>query len=200
MSLQHTLELERLDESQIVAEHDLRKYHEQETQNVATALKYMEAYCSGASPSCPDNLQKVITEDDRKKLARQRMLQGKLPQKHESAINVLRARQEKDAKLKLQKQQRELLQVAADYEQDIRTEDLRFAKDMARLDSLIESRRKRVSARWDIEYGIWRRKWETQHKTTLQGWLPQEEWPQAYDFQESIEHSSSLALYTQVGV
>ena len=48
---QHALDLERLDETQIIAEHDLRKAQAQETQNVATALKYMEAYCSGNKPT-----------------------------------------------------------------------------------------------------------------------------------------------------
>ncbi|KAF2110232.1 hypothetical protein BDV96DRAFT_651373 [Lophiotrema nucula] len=195
---QHALELERLDETQIVAEHDLRKSHDQETQNVATALKYMEAYCSGASPTCPDTPQKAVTDDDRKKLARQRMLQEKLPQKHDSAINVLRARQEKDAKLKVQKQQRELQQLAADYERDTKAEELRFAKDMVRLDSIIETRRKRLATRWDLKFEVWGRDWETQHKTTLHGRLPQEEWPQAHDHRGSIEPSSSLALYIQV--
>lgn len=192
--MQHGLALERLDEFQIVAEHDLRKAHAQEIQNVATALKYMEAYCSGANP---DPAHKV-TEEDRKKLERQRMMQTKLPAKHESAINVLRAKQERDTKIKLQKQQTELQQLDAEYEKEKRAEELQYVKDSSRLDALIQSRRRRAIHRWDLKFEIWRRDWENQHGTTLNGRLPHEDWPETTDMEAPITCSSSLALYTQV--
>ncbi|KAF2795512.1 hypothetical protein K505DRAFT_273099 [Melanomma pulvis-pyrius CBS 109.77] len=196
---QHALELERLDESQIVAEHDLRKSHAQETQNVATALKYMEAYCSGASLTNSD-IAHTITEDDRKKLARQHVIQEKLPGKHESAINVLRARQEKDGKTKVQKQQAELQQLGTDYESGKREEELRFMKDTSRLDALIEARRGRLIHRWDLKFEMWRRDWESQHSTSLNGRLPHGEWPESTHVEGPLDTSSSLALYSQIMV
>jgi hypothetical protein len=182
-----------LDESQIVAEHDLRKAHAQETQNVAIALKHMEAYCAGANPG----IAHVVTEDDRRKLARQHLTQQKLPAKHESAINVLRARQEKDTKNKLQKQHSELQSLDADYGREKRAEELRYLKDTARLDALAEARRKREIYRWDLKFEIWRRDWESQHTTTLTGRLPHEAWPESPE-NVPLDSSSSLALYLQV--
>lgn len=194
--MQHTLELERLDETQIIAEHDLRKSHAQETQNVATALKYMGAYCSGLNPANPD-VSHTVTEEDRKKLASQHMIQAKLPAKHESTINVLRARQEKDLKLKLQKQQAELQQLDTDYERQKQSEELQFLKDSSRLDALMEARRKRVMNRWDLKFEMWRKDWETQRKTALHGRLPHEAWPETPDQEGALDPSSSLALYLQ---
>ncbi|KAF2467192.1 uncharacterized protein BDR25DRAFT_69500 [Lindgomyces ingoldianus] len=194
---QHVLDLERLDEFQIVAEHDLRKSHDQETQNVATALKYMEAYCSGSNPTNPDTAH-IVTEEDRKKLARQYLIQQKLPGKHESAINVLRAKQEKNTKLKLQKQQTELQQLDADHEREKGAEELHHVKNLTRLESLIESRRRKIMSRWDLRFEIWRRDWNSQHGTTLSGNLPHEEWPNLADIEDPVDESSSLALYLLV--
>ncbi|KAF2738489.1 hypothetical protein EJ04DRAFT_459524 [Polyplosphaeria fusca] len=200
MTKRHVLELEKLDESQIVAEHEMRRAHAQEGQNVATALKYMEAYCSGSCPIDPD-ITHVVTEEDRKKLARQHLTQDKLlPQKHESAINVLRARQEKDLKLKMQKQQAELQQHNARLEEMKEEENIRLMNDSSRLESVVEARRRRIKNRWDLKFEIWRRDWETQHKTVLYGQLPREYWPVSPSHEGSIDPSSSLALYTKVVV
>jgi hypothetical protein len=195
-SIQHVLELERLDEFQLIAEHDMRKAHAQEVQNVATALKYMEAYCSGASPTNPD-VAHSVTEDDRAKLARQHLTQRKLPAKHESAINVLRAKQEQNMKVKLQKQHAELQQLDADYERDMRNEELQYLKDTSRLDALIEARRKRVGHRWDLKLEMWRRDWQNEHDTPLNGTLPQKTWPEP-PHSASFDSSSVLALYLQI--
>ena len=94
--LQHNEDLERLEERQLLAEHDLLKAQSQETQNVATALKYIEAYCLGTRND--EERAHTVSEEDFKKLDRQRMIQQDLPRKHASAINVLRARQELDTK------------------------------------------------------------------------------------------------------
>ncbi|KAF2270957.1 hypothetical protein CC78DRAFT_484591 [Lojkania enalia] len=196
---QHALELERLDESQIMAEHDLRKAQAQEAQNVATALKYMEAYCSGTHSSRGEGKSHTVTDEDRKKLARQHLVQQNLPHKHESAINVLRAKQEKDAEIKRQKQAAEIQQLEADVERDVRAEEAQFAKDEKRLEAVIEARRKRVGNRWDLKMEMWKKEWENRHKSTLHGPLPQEEWPESTQKEGPVDPSSSLALlYIQV--
>ncbi|KAF2022340.1 hypothetical protein BU24DRAFT_43452 [Aaosphaeria arxii CBS 175.79] len=194
---QHAVELERLDEFQIAAEHDLRKAHAQEAQNVATALKYMTAFCSGNNPANPDVAHKV-TDEDRKKLARQYATQEKLPAKHESAINVLRARQEKDAKTKLLKQQAELHQLDTDFEREKRTFDLQYLKDLNRLDSMIEARRRRLMHRWALSFEIWRREWENQDGNTLVGQLPKADWPDRRETDNVLEQTSPLAIYLQL--
>ncbi|KAF2681300.1 hypothetical protein K458DRAFT_392090 [Lentithecium fluviatile CBS 122367] len=194
---QHAVELDRLDERQINAEHELRKTHGTETQNVATALKYMDAYCSGAKPTDPEFAHDV-TDEDRQKLARQRELQQKLPGKHVSAINVLRARQERDTQAKLQKQEAELRALDTQYEKDKRAEELQFMKDSSRLDKVIQGRRRRMIHRWDLKFEIWRKDWESQHGTTLNARLPHEDWPEASDLDSPITQSSSLAVYTKI--
>ncbi|KAF2192572.1 hypothetical protein K469DRAFT_717123 [Zopfia rhizophila CBS 207.26] len=194
---QHALELERLDETQILAEHDLRKSQGQETQNAATALKYMEAYCSGSNPVSPETVH-TVTEEDRKKLARQHVLQVKLPAKHESAINVLRAKQEKDTKMKLQKQSTDLLQLDAEFEKEKCGEEMLLARQLNRLETTIESRRKRLMNRWELQFDMWRRDWENQHGTTLNRRLPHEEWPKVEEAEEEVDPSSALALYFQM--
>lgn len=195
---QHALDLERLDESQLVAEHDLRKTHAQEAQNLVTALKYMEAYCSGANPTNPE-LAHTVTDEDRKKLERQHVIQQKLPAKQESAINVLRAKQERDAKAKLQKHRMELQQLDTDYGEEKQAEEQQYVKDSSRLDAVIQARRTRVIHRWDLRFEIWRRDWENQHGSTLQGRLPHEDWPEATDMEAPITSSSFLALYNDIG-
>ncbi|KAH7127132.1 hypothetical protein B0J11DRAFT_295742 [Dendryphion nanum] len=195
MSKEHAAELECLDESQILAELDMRKVHDIEAKNAATALKHMEAYCSGSNPGNPDVVH-AVTEDDRGKLARQRRLLEKLPAKQDSAINVLRARQEKDTNLRRLKQQAELQQLDADYERDKRAAEELHLKESSRLDKIIESRRQRLTHRWDLKFEIWRRDWESQHGNPLPGRFPHEQWPVPADPNTPVDSSSTLALYT----
>jgi hypothetical protein len=179
-----------------MAEHDLRKAHAQEAQNVATALKYMEAYCSGTNPTNPD-LAHTVTEEDRKKLARQHLTQRKLPAKHESAINVLRARQEIDLKTKLQKQEDELQLLQSAYEQEKQRSEAQHARDVARLEALAEFRRKRVKHQWNLRFETWKRGWEKEHGAPLIGRFPDQAWEHE-PAEARIDPSSSLSLYLQI--
>jgi hypothetical protein len=182
---------------QILAEHDLRKAHEVETQNVATALKHMEAYCLGSSQTHPDHAH-TVTEEDFKKLDRQRMLQQNLPRKHENAINVLRARQERETKGKLQKQETELKLLAAAHEKERVTEEADLVKEAEKLEAVIEARRRRLLQRWDLKFEMWRRDWEEQHGSKVSINLEHENWPlQTTKTITPIPESSSLATYVQ---
>ncbi|KAJ4357344.1 uncharacterized protein N0V89_001919 [Didymosphaeria variabile] len=193
---QHVQQLERLDEFQLTMEHDLRNAHAVETQNVATALKYIEAYCSGPNPA-HEGIAYTVTEEDRGKLERQRTTQEKLPAKHESAINVLRAKQERDIKLRLQKQQSEMEQLEADYEKNKSAQELQYSKDSSQLDMTIRTRRHKLARQWDLKFEIWRREWEKENECKLYGTLPHELWPESTDTDVSIDLSSSLAVYIQ---
>ncbi|KAJ4345979.1 hypothetical protein N0V95_005802 [Ascochyta clinopodiicola] len=160
---QHVLELEDLEDAQITAEDNLRKAQDLETQNVATALKHMEAYCLSSNPD--PELAHIVTQDDFKKLDRQRLIQQSLTRKHESAINVLRSRQERAMKLKMQKQELELAELDADFEEEKTAEEWQFAQDSERLSAVMEARRKRFQQRWDLKYEMWHKDWECQHGT-----------------------------------
>ncbi|KAH4298871.1 hypothetical protein HBH64_017560 [Parastagonospora nodorum] len=193
---QQLLELENLEEAQIMAEHDLRQAHDMETQNVATAIKHIEAYCRANSQSHPERPQ--VTEEDFKTLDRQRMIQQNLPKKHEDAINVLRARQERAMKNKIRKQEAELSSLDEAGEREKVTEEAEHAAEMGKLEALIESRRKRQRQRWNLKFEIWRKDWENQHKTVIDFDLDHETWPlhTAMTITPNPE-SSALAPYVQ---
>ncbi|KAH7406045.1 hypothetical protein DE146DRAFT_431864 [Phaeosphaeria sp. MPI-PUGE-AT-0046c] len=194
---QHVQDLERQEEAQIVAEHDLRQAHNVETQNVATALKHMEAYCLGSGISHPDHPH-VVTEEDFKKLDRQRMVQQGLPRKHGNAINVLRAKQERDIKKKLEKQREDLECLGAAHEEERAAEEMEHVNEMVRLEKLMEERRKRLMQRWDLKFEMWRRDWEHQHGTPVTLRLEHEMWPlQTTKTMTPIPETSSLAPYVQ---
>ncbi|KAL5117764.1 hypothetical protein ACEQ8H_004374 [Pleosporales sp. CAS-2024a] len=193
---QHVLELEHLEEVQIVAEHDLRKAHDVETQNVATALKHMDAYCLNSGQPHSDHAH-VVTADDFKKLDCQRMVQQNLPRKHENAINVLRARQERETKNKIRKQEAELSLLDAAYERQRATQEAEFAAEMEKLAALMEKRRRRLQQRWDLKFQMWRIDWETQHNTAIDFDLEHETWPPdtTKTMMTPIPESSALAPY-----
>jgi hypothetical protein len=195
--VQHNEDLERLEERQLLAEHDLLKAQAQETQNVATALKYIEAYCLGTRSN--QERAHTVSEEDLKKLDRQRLIQQDLPRRHESAINVLRARQEMDTRRKVEAQEAELQQLYTEHEKEKVAKEAEYQKDLVRLDSTIEARRKRLLQRWDLRFEMWRRDWEAQHNTSLTAELEHEEWPsRKADHAISIPEASLLAQYVKV--
>jgi hypothetical protein len=198
LATQHVHDLEHLEELQIIAEHDLRKAHGMEGQNVATALKHMEAYCLGSGQSHPDHYH-TVTEEDFNKLDRQRTIQEKLPRKHENAINVLRARQERDIKNRIHKQQTDLLLMDEAHANERAAEEAEHAKEIEKLDAIIEARRKRLLQRWDLKFEMWRKDWEAQHGTAVTMRLEHELWPlHTTKTTTPIPESSSLAPYVQV--
>lgn len=201
-TIQHVDDIDRLEERQVLAEHDLLEAQAQETQNVATALKYIEAYCLGTNTS--QEQTHTVTEDDFKKLYHQKMLQQGLPRKHTSAINVLRARQEVDFKRRLETQEAELRQLDLDLKKDEAAKEAEYKKDLEHLESLIESRRRRLQQRWELRFEMWRLDWQNQHKTTIVQKLEHEEWPEkgregeAEDDVVLIPDASALAQFAKV--
>lgn len=194
---QHIREMEQLEDIQIMAEHDLLIAHGVETQNVATALKHMEAYCLGSGQTHLDHPH-VVTEEDFKKLDRQRMTQQNLPRRHKNAINVLRAKQERQTETKMQKQKTELELLNAAHEKERATEEAEHAAEMEKLETIIEHRRKRLRQRWDLKFEMWRRDWETQHKTAIDFALEHETWPlHTTKTVTPIPEMSALAPYVQ---
>jgi hypothetical protein len=179
-----------------MAEHDLRQTHDMETQNVATAIKHIEAYCRANGQSHPERPQ--VTEEDFKTLDRQRMIQQNLPKKHEDAINVLRARQERAMKNKIRKQEAELSSLDEAGEREKVTEEAEHAAEMGKLEALIESRRKRQRQRWNLKFEMWRKDWETQYETAIDFDLDHETWPLHTTMTITPNpESSALAPYVQ---
>ncbi|OCL07209.1 hypothetical protein AOQ84DRAFT_62801 [Glonium stellatum] len=194
---EHAQALEQLEEAQVAAELDLRKAHVQERQNVATALKHMEAYCNGLTTSGMES-KHTVSEDDKKKLKRQHALQDNLPHKHDSAINVLRAKQEKDVKVRMHKQNAELVQMDHEFEKENRLLEMHFLKESSRLEALMESRRRRAVARWTLRTETWRKDFENQHDTILPGRLPHLDWPDPPQEPKLADASSMLIKFFQL--
>lgn len=181
-----------------MAEHDLRKAQDMETQNVATALKHMEAYCLNSGQSHPDHLY-TVTEEDFKKLDRQRMLQQSLPRRHENAINVLRAKQERDLKNRRKKQKAELDSLVAAHEREQAAKESEHKRETEKLEATIDMRRRRLLRRWDLKFEIWRRGWEDRYGTKVTAVLEHETWPlQTTTTITPIPESSSLAPYLRI--
>lgn len=192
---QHLEDIDTLEEKQITVEHDMRTAHEQETKNIATALKFMEGYCLDINVDDPEHAR-LVTEEDFRKLDRQRLIQQNLPQKHQNAINVLRAKQERETKRRLEKQEQELEKKDADFEKQIAAKEKEHKKQLDTLDRLIDSRRKRLMQRWDLKIEMWRQNWEEQHETSLTTPLEHEAWPpRKAEHTIVIADSSSLAPY-----
>lgn len=186
-----------MEEFQVIAEHDLRKAQDIETRNVATALKHMEAYCLGGKQSHPDH-PNAVTEEDFKKLDRQRMLQQSLPRRQENAINVLRAKQERDMKNRMQKQKQELDLIGAAHDLEKAAEESEYARTLEKLEAIIETRRSRLLRRWTLRFEIWRREWEQSHDTTVDLRLEHVEFPsQDFGAQMSIPEDSALAVFVK---
>lgn len=156
----------------------------------------MTAYCSGVSSIDP-SLTHRVTDEDRKKLENQRLLQQKLPEKHKSQINVLRARQERDTKNRLERQARELEQLDTDLIRATKEETAHYVKELARLEATMAARRKRVMSRWNLKYEMWRKEWEKQNQDALPGRIPQEDWPEESSSGSGslIPDTSALAVY-----
>ncbi|CAE7207536.1 hypothetical protein PTNB73_07508 [Pyrenophora teres f. teres] len=196
---QHTEDLERLEERQLLAEHDMIKAHAQETQNVGTALKYIEAYCMGAREE--QDHAHTVSEEDLKKLERQKTTQRELPRKHASAINVLRARQEVDMERRLEAQEAELEKLDADYEKEILAKEAEYKQESERLEGLITTRRKRLLQRWDLRFEMWRKDWEEQNNTILDAKLEHEVWPpRKANHAITISDASALYQYLETAV
>jgi hypothetical protein len=157
-------------------------------------LKYIEAYC--LSTKNDQERAHTVSEEDFKKLDRQRLIQQDLPKKHASSINVLRARQELDTERRIEAQEAELQQLGVDHEREKAKKEAEYQKELEKLDAVINVRRKRLLQRWDLKFEMWRRDWEAQHNTTLTAELEHEDWPsRKADHAISIPEASSLAQY-----
>jgi hypothetical protein len=172
----HDLALAELEDKQVQAEADMREAHTKEKQDNATALKHMEAYCSGTySTGEPHN--RTVTDQDRAELEKTRRLRDQMDAKHESAINVLRGEQSRRTRFRQQKQDREL----QDLTRTQRKEELDLEKscgqELHALEEWIAEKRHRMNVRWQLQTAIYVKQVEAETGTQIQGRLPSMDWP-----------------------
>lgn len=96
----------------------------------------------------------TVTEADHAALRRQQQLNASLAARHASAINVLRARQERQVERLAAAQGAEIEEVRSAQEEGEREVHLLFAKEGERLDVVCAERRERAGRRWEAKLGV----------------------------------------------
>lgn len=144
----------------------------------------------------------IVTAEDKQRLASQRALKLKLDARHESAISVLRAKQERDLKAKLQKMQAEREQLEAEAEKEEKALKEEQCEESHRLAMLARSRRRRVAARWDLRMEVWKAELEREKGVAFHRALPGVPWPlpvgEEMD-QSALGGRSALDEYERLG-
>ncbi|KAF2090163.1 hypothetical protein K490DRAFT_54565 [Saccharata proteae CBS 121410] len=194
---EQTRDLERLEEKQLNAEMSLLKSQEDESRQAAQALGYMRAYCDNA---LGPQAGRVITEEDRNRLRAQELHATELARKHESALKMLRARQEVGVKQRKDTHKvwrRQLAEVtkAAWEKLDRIANDLRNN----RLPTLIHERRRRALTRYYICLAIWDKELGSEADTPDLKHLFDVPWPEVEKAEALAGGTSSmLDTYHQV--
>ena len=137
----------------MIMEHELRNAQVEERQNVLTALKHMEGYCSETS-------NRTVTDEDRSKLQAQRAKRDLLDAKHASAINVLRQKQERTVKTRRQKQLQELSDLDQSFIERMTALHEQEEQTRSKLAEVMTLRRSRLIERWDLKLLVWQKQRE----------------------------------------
>ncbi|OJD37345.1 ibr domain-containing protein [Diplodia corticola] len=172
----HSQESERLDEKQLKAEYALEQAHREERARSAAALKHMKAYCSGSSVP-GSTKRRIVTEDDKRRLREQEKLHDELDSKHEAAMKMTRARQEKDVKELKHEHEQEIKELEKKYK-EARVLSRKTTQDVShQLDDVIRGRRLRVVQRWFINLKLWDRATSDHDDVPAYTDLPVVPWP-----------------------
>ncbi|KAL1648357.1 hypothetical protein SLS58_002110 [Diplodia intermedia] len=176
LAAKHSQESERLDEKQLKAEYALEQAHREERARSAAALKHMKAYCSGSSVP-GSTKRRIVTEDDKRRLREQEKLHDELDSKHEAAMKMTRARQEKDVKELKHEHEQEIKELDKKYK-EARILSRRTTQEVShQLDDVIRGRRLRVVRRWYINLKLWDRTTTDHDDVPAYADLPIVSWP-----------------------
>lgn len=149
----HLTDMADAEDKQVKAEGDMREMHAREERDNATALKHMEAFCSGTYSSGQAH-DRSVTDQDLSELEKTRALRDAMPWRHENAINVLRGEQSRRMKMRAQRQERE----EQDLRKNLRKEELELERtctsEVQVLEQLISDKRKAVWRRHEMEKAI----------------------------------------------
>jgi len=187
LRIKHQGALDQLEERQLEREMALQQSQKEEARNVATAVKYMQRYCEGYETK---DAHRSITDEDRRRLERQKQNQEKLGRRHESAINVLRGKQELEKKVRLAEQKKELFEL----DKAMKAEMAALEETSRKLERLIQKRKEQMECQWNLMLEVWRKETELEMgSNTLHGSLPKIPWP--LDWKPDAESDSVLDEY-----
>ncbi|KXL47452.1 hypothetical protein M433DRAFT_64151 [Acidomyces richmondensis BFW] len=208
----HGIAMSDAEDKQVKAEADMRKMHEQEKRDNATALKHMEAYCAGTYGT-GESHNRTVTDQDRAELEKARRIRDQMDAKHESAINVLRGEQNRRMKLRAQRQDRE--------EQDLRKAQRKEELDLERslaieshtLDDFAAVKRQKLRMLWRLQSAILLRRAEIVTGLTIPTRAPSLDWqtddgdgklppspPSTAGASISSEHQQLIERNTKAGI
>ncbi|KAK7731433.1 hypothetical protein SLS57_001372 [Botryosphaeria dothidea] len=177
LQAKHAQDTERLEDKQVKAEYALEQSHREERARSAAALKHMKAYCSGSSVP-GSTKRRIVTEEDKRRLRDQEKLHDELDKKHEAAMKMARARQEKDMKDLKHDHEQELKELEKKYK-EARLASRKTVQEVCRqLDAVIRTRRLRVVRRWYISLKVWDRTVGENADIPSYGDLPAIPWPE----------------------
>ncbi|KAF1992330.1 hypothetical protein K402DRAFT_416004 [Aulographum hederae CBS 113979] len=152
----HATSLQTLEELQLTIEMELGDEQIRKSKEARGALRIMEAACA--------NSDRTVTQEDRLTLDKQRRLVADIDRLHESQITVLRGRQERKQKERAQKLKVELDNLLAAHAKELGHDD-----DMEVLKALIRQRKKALIERSKMRVELWRKEFENEHHTVLNG-------------------------------
>ncbi|EKG11643.1 hypothetical protein MPH_11136 [Macrophomina phaseolina MS6] len=187
----HSQETERLEDKQVKAEYALEQAHREERARSAAALKHMKAYCSGSSVP-GSTKRRIVTEEDKRRLREQEKLHDELDKKHEAAMKMARARQEKEMKDLKHDHEQEQKELEKKYK-EARLASRRTVQEVSRqLDEVIRTRRLRVVRRWYISLKLWDKTTGENADIPSYGDLPAIPWPERSAVETMISRTYSV--------
>jgi len=141
------------EDRQVKVEADLREAHAQESRDQATALRHMEAYCAGTY-STGEAHHRLVTEADLLELEKARRVRDGLWMKHQSAINILRGEQGRRMGFRVQRQEKEVLELKRGH----RKRELEFergcAEELRRFEEFVVEKGRKLRVRWELQNAI----------------------------------------------
>ena len=135
------------EDEHVAAEMELIRNQTLEKRTASIALRYKEGYCAGHDP---DGTGRVVTQQDRTELDRQRMFCDSLDQRHEAAINVLRAQQVRQLRMETEKLERQITILGRRRDRELKELEQAFDVERRELDKVIAARLERLLLRWHL--------------------------------------------------
>lgn len=149
----HTEAMAEAEDKQVKAEADMRESQMQERRDNATALKHMEAYCSGTYRTGEAH-NRSVTEQDLTELEKTRRVRDTMDIKHANAINVLRGEQSRRMKLRAQRQDKEVQELRRAQRKEELELERSCTSEMHGLDDFVKEKKSKIGARWELEVTI----------------------------------------------
>lgn len=183
--------ISQVEDKHVQDEMDLRASQETETRNCATALRHMEAFCRGQSAS-GDIHHRVISDQDRRELAKAKVRWQNMDKKHEDEISVLRGEQTRRMTQRIHRQQLEVQQLEKRQNTELEAIQEHYDGALHTWKMEAERRRERMKEWWHLQVEIWRK--DTEGEGVLfEHRLPSPEWSDVDD--ESAERGRRDTLH-----